>query len=264
MTMNNPIIVIGTGEMAGVFSRGLLKQGHPIVPVTRRMDVEQVAAAVPQPLLALVTVGENDLQAVLTRVPAAWRGRLGLLQNELLPRDWQPHGIDNPTVIAVWFEKKKGQDYKVLIPSPVYGPAAPVIERALESLDIPVWELGGEEELTFELVRKNVYILTTNIAGLALPAGTDVDALWNTHQALAHEVASEVMDIQFRLIGAELPRDRLIAGLVEGIQGDLQHKCMGRSAPARLARAIQHADQFGLPVPRLRAIARIEPGAPQL
>lgn len=254
--MDHPIIVIGTGEMAGVFSRGLLKHGHPIIPVTRQMDMTRLAAAVPQPLLVLVTVGENDLQPVLAQIPAAWRGRLGLLQNELLPRDWQPHGIDNPTVVAVWFEKKKGQDYKVLIPSPVYGPAAPIIERALEALDIPVWELGDADELTFELVRKNVYILTTNIAGLALPAGTDVAALWNSHQALAREVASEVMDIQFKLIAAELPRDRLIAGMVEGIEGDLQHKCMGRSAPARLARALQHADTFGLAVPQLREIAR--------
>ncbi|MEW6646283.1 MAG: hypothetical protein AB1450_03665 [Pseudomonadota bacterium] len=255
--MDHPVILIGTGEMAGVFSRGLLRQGHPLVPVTRQMDMAKVAAAVPQPLLVLVTVGENDLQPVLAKLPAAWRDRLGLLQNELLPRDWQPHGIDNPTVIAVWFEKKKGQDYKVLVPSPVYGPAAPIIERALESLDIPVWELGSSDELAFELVRKNVYILTTNIAGLALPAGTDVEALWHRHQALAREVAGEVMDIQFRLIGAELPRDQLITGMVEGIEGDLRHKCMGRSAPARLARALQHADQFGLAVPKLREIAKL-------
>lgn len=256
--MDHPVIIIGTGEMAGVFARGLLKLGHPVIPVTRRMDMETVAAAVPQPLLVLVTVGENDLQPVLAQIPAAWRDRLGLLQNELLPRDWQRHGITSPTVIAVWFEKKKGQDYRVLVPSPVYGPAAPIIGRALESLDIPAWELNSEAELTFELVRKNVYILTTNIAGLALPTGTDVDALWNRHQALAREVAGEIMDIQFKLIGAELPRDPLLAGMVAGIEGDLQHKCMGRSAPARLARALEHADQFGLAVPRLRAIASKE------
>jgi hypothetical protein len=254
-TMVQPIVIIGTGEMAGVFSRGLLKLGHPIVPVTRRMDMDQVAATVPQPRLVLVTVGENDLQPVLARIPAPWRDRLGLLQNELLPRDWQVHGIAAPTVIAVWFEKKKGQDYRVLVPSPVYGPAAPVITGALEALDIPAWELNSAEELTFELVRKNVYILTTNIAGLALPAGTDVDALWQQNQALAREVAGEVIDIQFKLIDAQLPREQLIAGMVAGIEGDLQHKCMGRSAPARLARALEHADQFGLAVPRLRAIA---------
>jgi hypothetical protein len=30
---------------------------------------------------------------------------------------------------------------------------------------------------------------------------------------------------------------------------------MGRSAPARLARALEHAEQLGLPVPTLREIA---------
>ncbi len=33
-------------------------------------------------------------------------------------------GFVQPTVISVWFEKKKGRDVKVLIPSPAYGPAA--------------------------------------------------------------------------------------------------------------------------------------------
>lgn len=252
--MKEPIVIVGIGEMAGVFSRGFLKLGHPVFPVTRDMDMEKLAKAIYEPALVLVAVGENDLHPTLEKIPAAWRNRLGLLQNELLPRDWQQHTITNPTVVAVWFEKKKGQDYKVLVPSPVYGPAAAIIEQALEALTIPVWELKSEDELVFELVRKNVYILTTNITGLELPAGTNVEAMWQQHQALTREVANEVMTIQFKLIGAELDREKLIAGMVEGIDGDLQHKCMGRSAPGRLARALQHADQFDLAVPRLRAI----------
>lgn len=250
--MSEPVVVIGIGEMGGVFTRGLLRCGHPVYPVTRNTDIGHVAKAVPEPALALVAVGENDLPRALETLPAAWRDRAGLLQNELLPRDWRAHGIETPTVVAVWFEKKKGQDYKVLVPSPVYGPRASLIETALESLGIPCWELDSAEQLDFELVRKNVYILTTNIAGLVV--GGDVDTLWNEHQALAREIAGEVMDIQFRLIERELDRERLIAGMIEGIEGDRQHQCMGRSAPARLARAVRHADAFGLAVPRLRAI----------
>ena len=251
--MQEPIVIIGTGEMAGVFSRGFLKLGHPVFPVTRHMDMAQVAKALVPPALVLVSVGENDLHPVLEQIPGVWRDRLGLLQNELLPRDWQAHGIENPTAIAVWFEKKKGQDYKVLVPSPAYGPAASLLERALESLGIPCWELKDEQALLFELVRKNVYILTTNIAGLEV--GGTVDELWNQHQALAREVAGEVMEIQFWLIGQTLDRDKLIEGMVEGIQGDLAHQCMGRSAPGRLARALDFADEAGLAVPKLREIA---------
>jgi hypothetical protein len=253
--MNDPIVVIGTGEMSGVFTRGFLKQGYPVFPVTRQMELAKVARALVAPAMVLVAVGENDLHPVLEKIPDEWRDCLCLLQNELLPRDWEAHGLQAPTVISVWFEKKKGQDYKVLIPSPVYGGGAPIIEAAMASLDIPCWELGSSDELEYELVRKNVYILTTNITGLDLPPGTDVDTLWRDYQELAREIAHEVMDIQFKLIGRELDREKLIEGLVEGIQGDLDHKCMGRSAPGRLKRNLGFADEFGLAVPRLRQIA---------
>ena len=251
--MKDPIIVIGIGEMAGVFTRGFLRQGHPVYPVTRDMDMEKLAPSMPDAALVLVAVGEKDLHPTLEQIPTQWRDRLGLLQNELLPRDWAQHGIENPTVIAVWFEKKKGQDYKVLIPSPAYGPQAKLLEDSLETLGIPCWEVADADALEFELVRKNVYILTTNIAGLVV--GGTVEDLWYTHQDLAREVANEVMDIQAWLVGHELERERLVEGMVEAIQGDLAHKNTGRSAPARLARALGFADEAGLEVPKLREIA---------
>ena len=250
--MQEPVIVIGTGEMGGVFTRGLLRLGHPIFPVNRHTDLDKICQAVPEPRLVLVAVGENDLHSTLENIPKAWHTHLGLLQNELLPGDWKQHEINNPTVISVWFEKKKGQDFKVLIPSPIYGPQASLVENALATLEIPSWELDSEAELEYELVRKNVYILTTNIAGLVI--GGTVDDLWFKHEDLARQIANEVMDIQAWLVGHHLERERLIEGMVEGIKGDLHHKCMGRSAPGRLARAIQYADQADLKVPKLRDI----------
>ena len=49
--------------------------------------------------------------------------------------------------------------------------------------------------------------------------------------------------------------DELIAAMLKAFAGDPDHGCMGRSAPARLARALQQADAAGLAIPRLRAIA---------
>ena len=43
--------------------------------------------------------------------------------------------------------------------------------------------------------------------------------------------------------------------MLTAFEGDPEHNCMGRSAPARLARAIRQADAAGLDVPRLREIA---------
>jgi len=47
----------------------------------------------------------------------------------------------------------------------------------------------------------------------------------------------------------------LIAGMLEAFDGDPKHDCTGRSAPARRARAISHANEFGLAVPALRSLA---------
>ena len=255
--MQHPVIVIGIGEMASVFSRGLLRSGYPVYPVNRKTDMPTLAKAIPEPALVLVGVGENDLQPVLKQIPTQWRSRLGLLQNELLPRDWQTLNLPAaPTVISVWFEKKKGTDYKVLVPSPVHGPKAALLIDALATLDIPAWELTSMDELEFELVRKNVYILTTNITGLVINRfqAETVKDMWDDYQDLAREVADNVIDIQEWLTGHSFDREKLIDAMVEAINGDLKHKCMGRSAPARLNRAIEQADEAGLAVPRLRDI----------
>jgi ketopantoate reductase len=250
--MKSPVILIGIGEMGGVFARGILRVGHPVIPVTRNSNMQEISNEYPQPQLVLISVAENDLHATLAQLPATWHNCIGLLQNELLPRDWEQHQLTNPTVISVWFEKKKGQDVKVLIPSPVYGPQAGLLVAALAALDIPAFTLNSAETLCYELVRKNVYILTTNICGLV--TGGNVTQLWQQHQSLATEVAHEVMDIQEWLTNRTFDREQLIAGMVEGMEGDPHHMCMGRSAPGRLQRALQYADEAKLPVPKLREI----------
>jgi len=251
--MKKPVVVIGIGEIGSVFARGFLKLGYPVVPVTRDMDMAVVAADVAAPELVVVAVAEKDLHATLARLPDIWRDRLVLLQNELLPRDWLQHGLENPTVISVWFEKKKGMDAKVVIASPVFGLFAILLQEALGSLDIPVAVLENEQELLTELVTKNLYILTTNIAGLE--AGGNVRELWINHHDLACHVAGDVLDIQEYLTGEDLDRTALVEGMLRAFDGDPDHGCMGRSAPARLARAIAIADEAGLDVPALRSIA---------
>lgn len=250
--MKKTVILIGVGEMGGVFARGILKTGYPVTPVSREMDLNEVAKDVPDPQAVVVAVGEKDIHSVLETIPAVWHDRLVLLQNELLPRDWLSKNIGNPTVISVWFEKKPGQDAKVIIPSPVFGPLSGFIQEALGAINISCHVLTNPDELLFELVVKNVYILTVNIAGMEV--GGTVGELWAQHQALAKEVAGNVMDIQFRLIEKDLDREQLIDGMVDAFNGDLDHKCMGRSAPVRLERAITQADEYGLEVNRLREI----------
>ena len=251
--MQKSVVLIGVGEMGGVFARGLLKSGCAVFPATRQTDLAQMQKSISDPQAVVVAVAEKDFNSCLQTIPKLWLDRLVLLQNELIPQDWQRQHVSNPTVISVWFEKKYPQDYKVIIPSPVFGPKADIIATALKSLNIPTVILKSEEELLVELVVKNLYILTINIAGLKV--GGTVEELWKKHQALAQEVANEVLDIQFSLIGKELTRKTLIEKMVTAFAGDWQHKCMGRTARDRLTRALYQADEAGLAVPTLRQIS---------
>lgn len=247
-----PIVIVGMGEMAGVFARGFLRSGYPVYPVTRDMDIQQQANDLSDPELVLIAVAEKDIESTLSQVPDQWKDALVLLQNELLPGDWQQHKL-NPTVISVWFEKKKGQDFKVLIPSPAYGDKAKILVDSLASIDIAARELCNTEELLFELVVKNVYILTTNIAGLK--TGGTVSELWEKHEQIAKKVASEIILLQEKLAGETFDTDKLIEAMLVAFKGDPDHNCMGRSAPARLKRALQLAAQHQLDLPTLQAIA---------
>ncbi len=255
--MEKVVVVIGLGQLGRVLAGGLLKSGHIVVPVNRGDDLEEVAARWPQPDLVMISVAESDLHPVLSELPETWRDRIGLLQNELLPRDWQAHGIENPTVISVWFEKKVGKDAKALLASPVYGPEAVRLIAALAAIDLPARLLADADSLQWELVRKNLYILTTNIAGLdgCSHGAGDVGTLRDQHRVLLEAVANEVLDVQDWLAGQTFERAGMLAGLLEGIAADPHHACAGRSAPSRLQRALHHADVAGLATPELHRIA---------
>lgn len=250
--MKKPVVVIGIGEIGGVFARGLLRSGYPLVPVNRKDNIDQQADLYPDPETVLLTVAEKDLHPALESMPAAWRERLCLVQNELLPRDWLAHEIDNPTVVSVWFEKKPGMDVKPVVESPVFGPHAAILSAALDALNIPVTTLDSADQLLFELVRKNLYILTTNIAGLV--AGGNVTELWQNHRTLAIEVAEDVLTLQEYLTGQSLDNKALIDAMLVAFAGDPEHGCTGRSAAQRLQRALQLADEADLEVQTLRRI----------
>ncbi len=95
--------------------------------------------------------------------------------------------------------------------------------------------------MLFELVRKNLYILMTNITGMEI--GGDVNTLWNQHRELALKVFDELLILQNHLTQYDNDREPLIEAVVEAINGDLTHQCMGRSAPGRLVRALDYAEK---------------------
>ena len=250
--MKKAIVVIGIGEIGSVFARGCLRLGHPVYPVTRDMDASDIAKEIPEPEAVILAVGEGDLHEQLAGLPETWKNHLVLIQNELLPNDWEQYNL-SPTVISVWFEKKKGQDVKVVVPSPVHGNKAELVAKALQALSIPVEIINDSEQMLLELVRKNYYILASNIAGLKV--GGTVSELWANHQSLTEDILVDIHAIQEALTGKSLDNNVITQTMLTAFEGDPDHGCMGRSAPARLARALNISSQLEVDVPTLKKIS---------
>lgn len=249
MSLNPPVVVVGLGELGAFFAGGFLRLGFPVVPVLRGISSAEVARQFPTPALILVAVGENDLDPALSSLPRAYRGRAALLQNELLPRDWERHGLEQPSIMVVWFEKKPNRPVTSLLPSAVYGPNAELLARVIAALGLPARKVDSRAELELELVSKNLYILSINLAGLR--TGGTVGELRNRHGAFFASVVDEIIALQEALLGRELPREQLRERLDAALDADPNHVAMGRSAPIRLARALAQARALGLALPTL-------------
>lgn len=253
--MNQPIVIIGMGQLAGVLATAFLRNGHPVFPINRKMKMSEEANAIPNPRMVVVAVAKKDFKAVMGEIPEQWRDKLVLIQNELLPRDWENIDIKDPTILSVWFEKKKGMDYNPVLPTPVFGPHAELIAESLQAIEIPCRVVGSLDDMVAELVSKNVFVLTINICGLALPEGTTSSMLWEKDRDLALAVADNVIDIQEHITGRKFDRPQLMDGLEKGLYGDPRHKCKGRSARGRLDRILEIADQSGLKIKSIREMA---------
>ncbi len=251
----NPIVVVGMGELGSVFARGFLKLGHPVVPVTRGGRFADALEHAPSPELVLVTVGEDDLAPVLAELPVPWRDRVALVQNELLPEQWLAHGVVDPTVAIVWFEKKAGREATEVRPTLVTGPHEALLLRALGALHISAKRLAPEE-LSHELVVKNLYILTLNLAGLHTRG--KAGELLTQHRPLFDRLVPELIRLERGLLGAagaEQDEARLTQDLEASILADPEHASAGRSAPRRLERTLAHAHRLGLTLPTLEHLA---------
>ena len=255
-----PVVIIGMGEMGKIFAQGLLSLGVPVVPAIRGTDLvilgEHLYNRNLFPRMVLAALPEERLDRARYYAPHYWMNRMAFVQNELLPRDLFGY-FSQPTVMSVWFEKKKDRPLKVIQPSPVHGPHAQLLHDALATLGIPSRVLDSADEMLFEQVVKNLYILTTNIAGLQV--GGDVATLWSQHRELARAVADDVITLQEALTGEQFDRGALLDAMLQAFDNDPTHQCMGRSAPARLQRALANAAQYEVTLPRLAEIAAAQP-----
>jgi ketopantoate reductase len=250
MRHNSPIVIIGLGQLGSLFSTGFLRLGYPVFPVLR--DDQPIAAAESiHPITVVAAVGETDLPNLLSSLPEAWKDRITLISNELLPATWRTHAIHNPTIISVQFEKKHGQPVVIDHPSPVFGPQADLLIDALRTLSIPTIKIEELEAMTHHLVLKNLYILTLNLGGLT--AQTKAGELLSQHRGITEKIWAELFSIQQAMVETSLDPAILKQQTLDYL-ALAPERGAGRSAAARLERAIEHARRLGIQVPTLNKI----------
>ena len=251
-TYTYPIVIVGLGQMGRVFAKGFLCAGYPVYPVTSGMSMAEAAAQMTAPGFVLLAVPENILPDVLDQVPSVWKDKLGLLQNELLPHVWEAAGIQAPTTMAVWFEKKKGKTVHVFQPTQVQGPHADLVRIGLGAAGIACDVVEDDAAMVTELVKKNLYVLTINIAGLVV--GGTTGELWTNHSDLVGRISHDVLDVMDRLTGRASDREAMMAFMEHILLSVPDHECRGRVAQDRLQRMVATGKAQGLALPALNEI----------
>lgn len=247
-------LVIGMGELGKVFALGLLKLGITVVPILRTTPGSVLRAHQDTASVCLVCVGSAELPAVLDSAARIYADRLVLVQNDLHPSDWECRGLPLPTIAVVWFEKKPGREPQGLSSTVLFGPHADLLVGALQSQGILAHAEPDRERLTFELALKNLYVLTTNSVGLAVPG--DVGTLWHHHRALIERVLDDVLVLESALMEQPLPHQVLRLEFERLVLADPRHAATGRVARERLLGACAASRRMGTSTPALDEIAR--------
>ena len=246
------VAIIGTGQLGRLIGGGLVASDVEVRPIQRATPSELRAERLRDADRVLVAVGEDDLESVLSALPAHLRkGGTWLLQNELLPPVWTAHQVSDPTVLVVWAEKKKGKPVAEVQKTLVAGPDRDLVIAALESVDVRA-EPIEDAALPQALVDKNLYILVSNLAGLRV--GGTVAGLLGEHRDFASALAEEILRIEAARLHTDLNSAPFLERLFAAFAADPAHGCRGRTAEARLARLRAHARRENLATPILDSL----------
>ena len=241
------LVVYGLGELGQLYGAGALRAGLRVTPITRQTDAAAVLRTLPSEVPILVAVGEAALDEVLgglgTRASSAI-----LLQNELFPSRWQRLDA-TPTVFVPWLLKKRGMPLLVARPTPVCGRHAELVCELHQALEIPAVMLREERELAQALIAKYAFILTMNTLGLLRDRTL---ALWLQEDPVrVAALAKEAADLGAALCECEVERAPCERAVDEAMRALGTISARGRTAEARVTRALEHGSRLGLTLPEL-------------
>ncbi|MEW5848194.1 MAG: hypothetical protein AB2A00_05240 [Myxococcota bacterium] len=246
------LVVVGLGQLGQLYAGGALKLGIRVTPVVRTTPRPLALSALPGHTPILVAVGEDALGGVLEEIPAARRDHVVLLQNELFPSVWRAHGVRSPTVLIPWLSRKKGRPLEVARPTLAYGPHAGLFAAVHGALDLPCEVTTETARMEDGLVAKYTFIITINALGVQ--EDLTLGAWLRKDPARVDVLAAEAHALGQAQLGRPVPRDDVLRQAREAMAALPDYPARGRTARARIERAVAVAQQRGVHVTELHAL----------
>ena len=239
-------VVWGVGELGELFAGSALRLGYRVTGIRRKDDSDAILKSTGTcPIL--VAVGENEIDGVLGRIPANFANQVILVQNEIFPSHWHKHPhVGLPTVCVVWaVAKRKSSPLICPHPHEVCGPLADLVIEMHQAILLEARVMPSPEEA---LVKKFSYILTINLLGLERDV-TVGEWARDEHKDRIIRMATDATRLGIALAAASGVNAQAMGQEVYEIMRSEQvssYRAQGRTAGARLSRAISAAEQFGL------------------
>ena len=249
----NDFVVWGPGELGRWFGGAALRLGMRVTPITRGMNPREAMAGLDHETPILVAVGESELENVLSAMPEVRKSSVLLLQNELFAPMWQRHHV-RPTVMVPWLLKKRGQPELVGRATRVHGVHADLVAALHRVLGVPCTTLEDVSAVHQALVEKYAFILTINALGLVHDA--TLFELLSLEPVRVKALSAEATRLGAALSNASIDETESVNATYEGMRALGTIRARGRTAGARVKRALAQASARELELPVLEQLAK--------
>ncbi len=237
--------VIGAGRIGGALQARAAQHHRPLTLLGRHDDWQALQAPPGAPIL--VCTRNDDLPAVLARVPVARHGDLVFVQNGML-RPWlAAHGLADATRGLLFFAvQRRGAPLDLGPPSPFCGPHAAAVVAELSALDVPAEVVDRPTFAAWELEK----LLWNCIFGLLCQAhACAVGDVLTAHAAELGALTAELLPVAARALDVPVDAAAVLAGLVAYSAAIADNRAAVKEWPWRNGWFVAEAERQGVALP---------------
>ncbi len=237
--------LIGAGRIGGALQARALAKRRPVRMLGRHDDWRELDAPAGAPVV--VCTRNDDLPAVLARIPAHRHADLVFVQNGML-RPWlAANGLQDATRGLLFFAvQARGAAIDPGPPSPFFGRHAEAVVAELVALDVPAEVVDAAQFAAWELEK----LLWNSIFGLLCQAhACTVGAVLTAHRDEIAALNAELLAVGQRALGVKLDSAAVLQRLVDYSAAIPQNRAAVKEWPWRNGWFVAEAARQGVALP---------------